>query len=131
MSTNNHWGVAGADLTASQNLAVAPDSGDGYRFKVSASATDIRVGVLQNAPKDDGDAHVQFDGLTNATAGGVIVPYADITNGTGGKFVAAATNDRIRGVYIPDGSNADGTPRSAAANDRITILLSANQALMP
>lgn len=122
-------GIAGADLSASQYLLVYADGGDTERIKVATSATDTQIlGVLQNAPSDEGVAQICTHGLTKVRAGAALKPFDHVMWGAGGKvikYVAGASNVYL-GQYIPAvistaGSTVTRSYKDAAANDIIDI----------
>ena len=120
-------GLAGASLTASQYLFVYRDGTDGERFKVLSSLTDREsfAGVLQNAPADEERASVIPFGYTLVKAGGAIEDGDPITNDATGKAIKATGGAPIRGYYVAEDSNTDGTSRDAADGDLIRVLLTA------
>jgi hypothetical protein len=109
--------VAGADLSALQYTFVKIDS-SGLAVACS-SATDIPIGVLQNAPISGQEAEVLIVGGTKIVAGAAIGEGAQIGTGTTGKAVAlAAGTDSTKyvvGTLITE-SAADGNIVTAVIN---------------
>lgn len=119
-------GYAGAALTSSQYLWVYPDGTDSEKFKVLTDDTYYSngVGVLQNAPADDGAASVSVGGLCTAKAGGTIEPFDWVTNDSAGKTVAWTAGTIKRGIYLPEKpGSAAATKQDAASNQEIRILV--------
>jgi hypothetical protein len=78
--------VAGADLSALQyNFVKINSSGQAV---ACAAATDIPVGVLQNAPTSGQEAEVLIVGGTKIVAGAAIGEGALVGTGSTGKAVA-------------------------------------------
>ena len=104
--------VAGEDLTAKQFYIVQLDATG--KIEVAEGATDLVVGVLQNAPYTGEQATYRFIGTTKVISAGVINIGAWVTTDTAGKAVATTTDgDIVIGRYI-------GTA-AAAADDIIEV----------
>lgn len=118
-------GFAGATLTSSRYLWVYPDGGDSEKFKVLTddTYTSNGVGVLQNAPADDGRASVAFSGECTVIAGGVIEPYDYVTNDSNGKTVTWSAGKVKRGIYLPEKAATASTMQDSASNQQIRIVL--------
>jgi len=78
--------VAGADLSAKQYTFVKLNSSG--EAVAAAAATDIPVGVLQNAPTSGQEAEVLVVGGTKIVAGAAIAEGAQIGTSSAGKAVA-------------------------------------------
>ena len=118
--------IAGADLSSSQYLLVKSDGTDSERVIVATAASDNQiVGVLDNAPGDEGIADVVLSGICKVRAGGALEPHDYIMWGTGGKAVkyVAGSGNICLGRYIPEVADAGGSKsyRDAAATDLVTI----------
>lgn len=109
--------VAGADLSALQYTFVKINSSG--QAVACASATDIPVGVLQNAPISGQEAEVLIVGGTKIVAGAAIGEGAQIGTGTTGKAVALVagvdTTKYVVGTLITE-SAADGNIVTAVIN---------------
>jgi len=109
--------VAGADLSALQyNFVKINSSGLAV---ACAAATDIPVGVLQNAPISGQEAEVLVVGGTKIKAGAAIGEGAQIGTGSTGKAVAlvAGTDATkyVAGTLLTE-SAADGNIVTAVIN---------------
>jgi hypothetical protein len=109
--------VAGADLSALQyNFVKINSSGQAV---ACAAATDIPVGVLQNAPISGQEAEVLIVGGTKIVAGAAIGEGAQIGTGSTGKAVALAagtdTTKYVVGTLLTE-SAADGNIVTAVIN---------------
>jgi hypothetical protein len=109
--------VAGADLSTKQYLFVKLNaSGEAI---VAASATDIPIGVLQNAPIAGQEAEVLVVGGTKIVAGAAIGEGAQIGTGSTGKAVALVagtdTTKYVVGTLITE-SAADANIVTAVIN---------------
>jgi hypothetical protein len=109
--------VAGADLSTKQYTFVKIDSSG---LAVAASgATDIPVGVLQNAPVSGQEAEVLIVGGTKIVAGAAIGEGAQIGTGSTGKAVALVagtdTTKYVVGTLLTE-SAADGNIVTAVIN---------------
>ena len=78
--------VAGADLSTKQYTFVKLDSSG--QAVAAAAATDIPVGVLQNAPTSGQEAEVLVVGGTKIVAGAAIAEGAQVGTSSAGKAVA-------------------------------------------
>jgi hypothetical protein len=104
--------VAGEDLTAKQFYIVQLDATD--KIEVAEGATDLVVGVLQNAPYTGEQATYRFGGTTKVISGGTIAIGAMVTTDTAGKAVSTTTEgDVVIGRHV-------GTA-AAAENDIIEV----------
>ena len=106
--------VAAADLSAKQFFIVKLDS-SANGVALSAAATDVHIGVLQNTPASGEAATVRFLGTSKVVAGAAITKGAYVASDASGK-AAATTADK---------DNAIGIALEAAAADLdvIEILL--------
>jgi len=109
--------VAGADLSALQyNFVKINSSGQAV---ACAAATDIPVGVLQNAPISGQEAEVLVVGGTKIKAGAAIGEGAQIGTGSTGKAVALVagtdTTKYVAGTLLTE-SAADGNIVTAVIN---------------
>jgi hypothetical protein len=109
--------VAGADLSALQyNFVKINSSGLAV---ACAAATDIPVGVLQNAPISGQEAELLIVGGTKIVAGAAIGEGAQIGTGSTGKAVALAagtdTTKYVVGTLLTE-SAADGNIVTAVIN---------------
>ena len=108
--------VAGADLSALQyNFVKLNSSGQAI---ACAAATDVPVGVLQNAPTSGQEAEVLIVGGTKIVAGAAITLPANIGTGATGKAVALAVTDTTKYVVgsLITASAADGNIVTAVVN---------------
>jgi hypothetical protein len=100
-------GIAGEDMTAKQFFIVQL-AADGD-IEVAEGATDLIVGVLQNAPDSGEQATYRFLGTTKVSAGGVINVGDWVTTDSSGEAVATTTDgDIVIGRYIGTAACADG-----------------------
>lgn len=85
------WGVlANSDLSAAQFLAVKfHGTATNDTVVAIAAATDIPLGVLQNAPKQGEESEVVLTGIAKLKAGGVITRDDLLTIASDGRFVKA------------------------------------------
>jgi hypothetical protein len=109
--------VAGADLSALQyNFVKINSSGQAV---ACAAATDIPVGVLQNAPTSGQEAEVLVVGGTKIVAGAAIGEGAQVGTGSTGKAVALTagtdTTKYVAGTLLTE-SAADGNIVTAVIN---------------
>ena len=109
--------VAGADLSSKQyNFVKLNSSGEAI---AAAAATDIPVGVLQNAPTSGQEAEVLVVGGTKIVAGAAIAEGAQVGTFSAGKAVAlvAGTNTTkyVVGTLLTE-SGADGNIVTAVIN---------------
>lgn len=109
--------VAGADLSALQyNFVKINSSGLAV---ACAAATDIPVGVLQNAPISGQEAEVLVVGGTKIVAGAAIGEGAQVGTGSTGKAVALVagtdTTKYVVGTLLTE-SAADGNIVTAVIN---------------
>lgn len=80
---------AGASLTALQYTAVYVDGSDSENVKSWTDPTvTTGLGILLNAPADDGEAEVCVSGFCWAKAGGTIEPFDELMVTTGGVLIA-------------------------------------------
>jgi hypothetical protein len=109
--------VAGADLSALQYTFVKLNS-SGVAV-ACAAATDIPVGVLQNAPTSGQEAEVLIVGGTKIVAGAAIGEGALVGTGSTGKAVALVagtdTTKYVVGTLLTE-SAADGNIVTAVVN---------------
>jgi hypothetical protein len=109
--------VAGADLSTKQYTFVKLDS-SGLAV-AAAAATDIPVGVLQNAPISGQEAEVLVVGGTKIVAGAAIGEGAQIGTSSTGKAVALVagtdTTKYVVGTLITE-SAADANIVTAVIN---------------
>jgi len=99
--------VAGEDLSAKQYFIVQLNATGG--IEVAEGATDLIVGVLQNAPESGEMATYQYMGTTKVKAGGVINVGDWVTTDSSGEAIATTTDGNIViGRYIGDAACADG-----------------------
>jgi hypothetical protein len=100
-------GIAGEDMTAKQFFIVQL-AADGD-IEVAEGATDLIVGVLQNAPDSGEQATYRFLGTTKVSAGGVINVGDWVTTDSAGEAVATTTDGNITiGRYLGAAACADG-----------------------
>lgn len=109
--------VAGADLSAKQFTFVKLNaSGEAI---AAAAATDIPIGVLQNAPTSGVEAEVLVSGGTKIVAGAAIGEGAQIGTSATGKAVALVagtdTTKFVVGTLLTE-SAADGNIVTAVVN---------------
>ena len=86
-------GIAGEDMTAKQFFIVqlAADAD----VEVAEGATDLIVGVLQNAPDTGEQATYRFGGTTKVSAGGTIAVGDWVTTDSAGEAIATTTDGNI------------------------------------
>lgn len=122
-------GVAGADLSSLQWTAVYKDGTDSEQIKSATDATSNEVlGILQNAPADDGRAEVMTDGFSTAIAGEALEPFDLLTVGTGGKMYKAEEGECIVAQFIPPVKGGQTASHDdAAASDEIRVRLMGNK----
>jgi len=109
--------VAGADLSAKQYTFVKINSSG--EAIAAAAATDIPVGVLQNAPTSGQEAEVLVVGGTKIVAGAAISEGAQVGTSSAGKAVALVagtdTTKYVAGTLLTE-SAADGNIVTAVIN---------------
>ena len=109
--------VAGADLPALQYYFVKINSSG--QAVACAAATDIPVGVLQNAPTSGQEAEVLIVGGTKIVAGAAIGEGALVGTSSAGKAVALVagtdTTKYVVGTLLTE-SAADGNIVTAVIN---------------
>ena len=109
--------VAGADLSTKQYTFVKLDSSG--QAVTCSSATDIPIGVLQNAPTSGQEAEVLVVGGTKIVAGAAIGEGAQIGTSTAAKAVALVagtdTTKYVVGTLITE-SAADANIVTAVIN---------------
>jgi hypothetical protein len=109
--------VAGADLSAKQYTFVKLDSSG--EAIAAAAATDIPIGVLQNAPTSGQEAEVLIVGGTKIVASAAISDGAQIGTTSTGKAVALVagtdTTKYVAGTILTE-SAADGNIVTAVIN---------------
>ena len=109
--------VAAADLSTKQYTFVKLDA-NGAAVSAS-SATDIPIGVLQNAPISGQEAEVLIVGGTKIVAGAALNEGAQIGTSTAGKAVALVagtdTTKYVLGTIITE-SGADNNIVTAVIN---------------
>jgi len=109
--------VAGADLSTKQYTFVKINSSG--EAVAAAAATDIPVGVLQNAPTSGQEAEVLVVGGTKIVAGAAIADGAQIGTSSAGKAVALVagtdTTKYVAGTILTE-SAADGNIVTAVIN---------------
>jgi len=109
--------VAGADLSTKQYTFVKLDSSG--QAVAASGATDIPVGVLQNAPTSGQEAEVLIVGGTKIVAGAAIGEGALIGTSAAGKAVALVagtdTTKYVVGTLLTE-SAADGNIVTAVVN---------------
>jgi hypothetical protein len=86
-------GIAGEDMTAKQ-FYIVQLAADGD-IEVGEGATDLLVGVLQNAPDSGEQATYRFLGTSKVKAGGTIAIGDWVTTDSAGKAVATTTDGNI------------------------------------
>jgi hypothetical protein len=109
--------VAGADLSTKQYTFVKLDSSG--QAVAASGATDIPVGVLQNAPTSGQEAEVLIVGGTKIVAGAAIGEGALVGTSAAGKAVALVagtdTTKYVVGTLLTE-SAADGNIVTAVIN---------------
>ncbi len=109
--------VAAADLSALQYTFVKLNSSG--QVAAAAAATDIPIGVLQNAPTSGQEAEVLVVGGTKIVAGAAIGEGALVGTGATGKAVALVagtdTTKYVVGTLLTE-SAADGNIVTAVIN---------------
>jgi len=109
--------VAGADLSALQYTFVKQNSAS--QVVAVAAATDVPIGVLQNAPTSGQEAEVLVVGGTKLKAGGTITQGTNFFIGTSsaGAAVALSVSDTTKYVLgVPLATAASGDIMSAIIN---------------
>lgn len=101
--------VAGADLSAKQYMLVKLNSSG--NAVICAAATDVPIGVLQNAPTSGQEAEVLVAGGTKIKAGGAFAEGDLIgtdANGKADKKIAGTdTTEYVIGQAVTEASGAD------------------------
>lgn len=109
--------IAAADLSAKQYTFVKLNSSG--EVAAAAAATDIPIGVLQNAPTSGTEAEVLVVGGTKIVAGAAIAEGAQIGTSSAGKAVALVagsdTTKYVAGALLTE-SGADGNIVTAVIN---------------
>jgi hypothetical protein len=109
--------VAGADLSTKQYTFVKLNSSG--EAVAAAAATDIPIGVLQNAPTSGQEAEVLIVGGTKIVAGAAIGEGALVGTSATGKAVALVagtdTTKYVVGTLLTE-SGADGNIVTAVVN---------------
>ena len=109
--------VAGADLSAKQYTFVKLDSSG--QAVAAAAATDLPIGVLQNAPTSGQEAEVLVIGGTKIVASAAIAEGAQVGTTSAGKAVALTvgtdTTKYVAGALLTE-SAADGNIVTAVIN---------------
>lgn len=109
--------VAGADLSAKQYTFVKLNTSG--QAIAAAAATDIPIGVLQNAPTSGQEAEVLIVGGTKIVAGAAINEGAQVGTSSAGKAVVLAagtdTTKYVAGTLITQ-ADADGDIVTAVIN---------------
>jgi hypothetical protein len=109
--------VAGADLSTKQYTFVKLDSSG--QAVAASGATDIPIGVLQNAPTSGQEAEVLIVGGTKIVAGAAIGEGALVGTSAAGKAVALVagtdTTKYVVGTLLTE-SAADGNIVTAVIN---------------
>jgi len=109
--------VAGADLSTKQYTFVKLDSSG--QAVAAAAATDIPIGVLQNAPTSGQEAEVLIVGGTKIVAGAAIGEGALVGTSSTGKAVALVagtdTTKYVVGTLLTE-SGASGDVVTAVIN---------------
>lgn len=108
---NTNSFLAGADLSTKQYYVVKRSSSDRQKVVLAAAATDVIVGVLQNAPKSGAEASVRKSnaaGTGLVKAGGTIAIGDKLTSDSNGKAVATTTlGDNYFGIADQVGADGD------------------------
>ena len=96
-------GVAGADLTAAQGLAVYADGSDSEKIKICTDDELTTVlGILLNAPADDELAEICVFGECEAVAGAAVEPFDHLMVDGSGKLIAHTGASNVAFArYIP------------------------------
>lgn len=109
--------VAGGDLSSSQYRFVKLNSSG--QAVICSSATDVPIGVVQNAPSSGQEAEVLIVGGTKIVAGAAIGEGALVGTSNAGKAVALTpgtdTTKYVVGAFITE-SGADGDIVTAVIN---------------
>jgi len=109
--------VAAADLSAKQYTFVKLNSSG--EAAAASAATDIPIGVLQNAPTAGAEAEVLVVGGTKIVAGAAIAEGAQIGTSSAGKAVALVagtdTTKYVAGTLLTE-SGADANIVTAVIN---------------
>ena len=125
--------VAGADLSASQYLAVKLNSSGQV---VVAGAGEAAIGILQNKPGAGQAATVRVGGASKAKAGGTIAAGADVAANSSGAIVVATagrtnTSDADAAADPLIGSYTLGAALSGAASGDIFDILILHRGVAP
>jgi hypothetical protein len=99
-------GTAGEDLSSKQ-FYIVQLAADGD-IEVGEGATDLIVGVLQNAPESGQPATYRFLGTTKVVAAGSISIGDWVTTDSAGKAVATTTDGNITIGRALEAASADG-----------------------
>jgi hypothetical protein len=111
MSTENigmtRSAVAGESMTDKQHYIVQLDAAG--KIEVAEGATDLIVGVLQNAPASGEQAVYAFTGIAKVKLGGTVGIGAWVTSDGSGKAIATTTDKHsVLGRYVGTAAGADG-----------------------
>ncbi len=120
-------GIAGADLSAAQYLAVYSDGTDAESVKLLVTDTLVTgLGILVNAPADTGIAKYVYSGFANATAGAVFEPHDELMVNGSGQLIKATTGKAIIAKYMPKPRGTANGP-DAAAGVTVRVYVYANK----
>lgn len=127
MTSIKTQGYAGADLSSTgRYLFVYQDGADNEKWKVLTDPFYVgSVGILDNAPADDGRALVTLSGYQLAKLGVALEPGDFITNNASGQVVKYTGQGVVRGVFCPeyDGATAATLSDGASGNEERILLL--------
>jgi len=120
--------IAGESLASAQFKFVYVDGSDSEKVKVVGTAGGVGtvLGVLLNAPADDGVAYVCVEGVCDVLAGATIEPFDYLTSTAAALATPAVTSGHYvlgRALPLLEGSSAP----DAASGDRIRIELFGNK----
>lgn len=121
--------VAGEALTSAQFKVVYVDGSDSEKVKLVGTAGGVStiLGVLENAPADDGLAYVVTEGYCSAIAGGTLEPFDELTTTNAGLVqVATSSGHYVIGRYEPFVESGSAAP-DAASGDRVRVFLYSNK----
>jgi len=120
--------IAGADLSASQHLAVYVDGADDERVKLLVSDTSVLgLGFLENDPSDDEVAKITYSGIGLAIAGATVEPYDELMVDNAGRVVVATTGKAIIAKALPPLRGTTATGRDTVVTHKVRVWVYANK----
>lgn len=103
---NERSGIAGEALTSAKYHIVQLDASG--EIEIAEGATDLIVGILQNAPASGGAAIYRFGGTSKLVVGGVVTLGDWVTAKSDGRALTTTTDGDIVVGRALETSAADG-----------------------